>query len=79
MNETLTRIGLELRKRSVALLRRPLNWRIIDKLVRLEEVEEASRDRTPVRERPMKDVTPPTVAISTARENSPSGDNNGRA
>jgi hypothetical protein len=41
MNETLKRIGLELRRRYQDMLRRPMNWRMIDAFVRLEEVEES--------------------------------------
>lgn len=40
MNETLRQLGLELRRRSQAILRRPMNWRMIDTVVRLEETEE---------------------------------------
>jgi hypothetical protein len=40
MNETLKQLGLELRRRSQAILRRPMNWRMIDTVVRLEETEE---------------------------------------
>ncbi len=44
MNETLKRIGLELQRRTRHVLRRPMNWRMIDAVVRLEETEEAARD-----------------------------------
>lgn len=40
MNETLKRIGLELRRRYHSMLRLPMNWRMIDAIVRLEETEE---------------------------------------
>jgi hypothetical protein len=40
MNEMLRQIGLELRRRSQSILRRPMNWRMIDTVVRLEETEE---------------------------------------
>lgn len=40
MNETLRQLGQELRRRSQAFLRRPMNWRMIDTVVRLEETEE---------------------------------------
>jgi hypothetical protein len=40
MNETLRQLGQELRRRSQAILRRPMNWRMIDTVVRLEETEE---------------------------------------
>jgi hypothetical protein len=47
MNETLKRLGLELRRRYRDALRRPMNWRMIDAFVRLEELDEQkSRDRT---------------------------------
>ncbi|MFN0218928.1 MAG: hypothetical protein ACKVP4_08965 [Hyphomicrobium sp.] len=40
MNETLKRIGFELRRRYEDVLRRPMNWRLIDAFVRLEEFDE---------------------------------------
>jgi hypothetical protein len=40
MNETLKRIGGELRRVFAAQLSRPLNWRMIDRLVSLEEADE---------------------------------------
>ena len=40
MNEILKQLGQELRRRSQAILRRPMNWRMIDTVVRLEETEE---------------------------------------
>lgn len=43
MNETLKRIGLELQRRTRHILRQPMNWRMIDVFVRLEETEEAVR------------------------------------
>lgn len=39
MNETLKRLGLELRKLFAGQLRRPLNWRMIDALETLKESE----------------------------------------
>lgn len=40
MNETLKRIGLELRRYYSHVLQLPLNWRMIDAVVKLEEAEE---------------------------------------
>lgn len=40
MNETLKRIGLELRRYYSHVLHLPLNWRMIDAVVKLEEAEE---------------------------------------
>ncbi len=40
MNETLKKIGQELRRRYEHVLRSPLNWRMIDAISHLEELEE---------------------------------------
>ena len=40
MNETLKRLGGELRRVFAGQLSRPLNWRMIDRLVSLEEADE---------------------------------------
>ena len=40
MNETLKKIGQELRRRYEGVLRSPLNWRMIDAISHLEEIEE---------------------------------------
>lgn len=60
MNETLKRLGLELRRRYREVLRRPMNWRMIDAMVRLEEIDEQkSRIEGDGQRRP-----PPTGAVS---------------
>ena len=41
MNETLEKLGQELRRYFAPALRRPMNWHMIDALVKIEEIEEA--------------------------------------
>lgn len=45
MNETLKRLGYELRRRYREALTWPMNWRMIDALVRLEEIDEQKSRR----------------------------------
>jgi hypothetical protein len=46
MNETLKRLGGELRRVFASQLKRPLSWRMIDSLVSLEEKDEKSAVKT---------------------------------
>ena len=45
MHDLLKRIGSELQRKFASSLRRPLNWNMIDALVKIEEMVEAKSER----------------------------------
>lgn len=59
MNEILRRLGGELRRKLASSLRRPLNWTMIDALVKIEEEDEAKRRDQANKKLPVGETTEP--------------------